>query len=126
MDNPETKRKYYLKNKDEIIRKVRLWQKKNPEKWKKYAQKHIKTDKFKEAMKRTYQKNKGKWNSRRATLYLIKRGVIKLEIKCPHNKNLEIHHEVYPTKKKEIIKAINEDKIYYLCHECHKNEKRIS
>jgi len=32
---------------------------------------------------------------------------------------LQLHHEVYPTKKEDIIEAIKNKKIYFLCEQCH-------
>lgn len=60
--------------------------------------------------------------SRGRTWVLINRGTI-LKIKkcriCGSKENLEIHHDVYPTKDTEIIKAVKEGKIYFLCKDHH-------
>lgn len=40
--------------------------------------------------------------------------------KCGFIDDLEIHHEVYPTTKWAILRAINEQKIYMLCHKDHR------
>ena len=38
---------------------------------------------------------------------------------CKIEIDLEIHHETYPKTTKEIKKAIDEGKIYFLCRGCH-------
>lgn len=46
---------------------------------------------------------------------------------CEVQDDLEIHHEIYPTRSKEVRKAIDEGKIHYLCKPCHykkSNENR--
>jgi len=80
-----------------------------------------------------YRKNKQKYMSRIATLlyvngktrsnYTFKKidGPEKICKSCGSKENLQIHHEIYPTKKKEIIKAIENGYIYYLCKTCHSN-----
>jgi len=39
---------------------------------------------------------------------------------CKKNKNLEIHHEIYPRSSIEIKRAISNNRIYYLCTTCHR------
>ncbi len=79
-----------------------------------------------------YYKNKDKWKSRNNTLRILKSkkysGILYKKCNhCPNLKDLQIHHEIYPAKTKEIIKAIEDWKIYYLCKKCHlkidKNKK---
>lgn len=74
----------------------------------------------KEVLK-SYYRDKNKWNSRRYTLELSKKGVIILNerCKCGSIKNMEIHHEEYPGKKREIIIAADKKLIYKLCRKCH-------
>ena len=70
---------------------------------------------------------KKKCDSRKATGDLLNRrngyrknNPLKKECKkCYTKENLEIHHEIYPKFKKEIIEAILKRKIYYLCKICH-------
>ena len=69
---------------------------------------------------KNYYKNKDRWASRKETLKLSKLRVIVLKNKCPHINKLEIHHEIYPIKKNEIIQAVKDNKIYYLCKNCHR------
>lgn len=72
--------------------------------------------------------NKLKNQSRRKTHKIVTGswGMRKFEIKnisckvCKKEKDLEIHHEIYPISAYEIKKAICKKKIYYLCFECHK------
>ena len=71
---------------------------------------------------KNYHKHKNKWYSRSRTLILLKKGIITLERKCkecPTTKNLQIHHEIYPTVNEKIIQAVKDGKIYYLCKEHH-------
>ncbi len=95
---------------------------------------YMKTDKFRKVALNNYHNNKGKWRSRDATRKIIKgEGYKKHEIKnkecklCSSKNNIEIHHEIYPTKAKEIRNAIDQGKIYYLCKSCHgvKRMKKI-
>lgn len=77
---------------------------------------------FRKASNKNYINNKGKCNSRIITLKVVKEGKCKMIMrcnKCNNKNNLEIHHSIYPIEQKEIIKAINEGKIYYLCKICH-------
>jgi hypothetical protein len=39
---------------------------------------------------------------------------------CGDIENIEIHHEVYPQNKYAILRAIHMEKIYMLCHKCHR------
>ena len=38
---------------------------------------------------------------------------------CGSKEILEIHHEIYPERSKEVKKAMDEGRIYYLCRSCH-------
>jgi len=81
-----------------------------------------------ENVKRDYYKNKIKWQSRKATRILLKKGSIKLYKICKHCGRkiyLQIHHEIYPIKKQEIIQAVNEGKIYFLCKKCHYEKRKV-
>jgi Zn finger protein HypA/HybF involved in hydrogenase expression len=46
--------------------------------------------------------------------------------KCSSQEDLEIHHEIYPTKKPQITEAVRQGKIYLLCRACHKKYHSIS
>lgn len=105
---------------------------KNNKNFKKYKIKKFKRwyyqnkDKQKVNVLNDYYKNKEKWNSRKKTYSIILHldytlhPVLKLYCKkCKCKNNLTIHHEVYPTDVKSIIKAIDKGLIYYLCKKCH-------
>ena len=40
--------------------------------------------------------------------------------KCGKTEDLEVHHEIYPTRAYEIKMAIFKGKIYLVCKTCHK------
>lgn len=114
-------RKHYQKNKDkeEFIIKRR----KKANKWSKNNR-----QKYKEQRKRYYNKNKLKVFSRVVTRRVLKFKNIPVLInfsckKCGSVKNLQIHHEIYPTSRKEIRQAIKEGKIYFLCKKHHRHNK---
>jgi len=86
-------------------------------------------EQIKIARKKYYQKNKEKHNSRTNTSKIIKGQSYTKPIfpkdffqckKCGSKEKLQIHHEIYPQNKKEIVKSINNNEIYYLCKKCHK------
>lgn len=85
---------------------------------------------YNEAMKRNYNQNKLKWMSRTITNKFLKEmiNIDKiLERKCKQcktPKNLEIHHEIYPIRYGQIIDAILDGKIYYLCKKHHRDLNR--
>ena len=119
----------YLKNKEKYIEAARR-DERNPKRKKKIAKKACekfrkdKPERFNELMRKGYKKNKNKWQSRKSTLQLLNRKSpeVFLEKKCKRCgelEELEIHHEEYPDLTREIKKAINEGKIYYLCKKCH-------
>jgi hypothetical protein len=43
---------------------------------------------------------------------------------CGSKIYVQFHHEVYPSKLKEIKQAIKDGKIYFLCRECHGKKRR--
>lgn len=114
-------REYYYKNKNN--KKYIIKQKVKFNKWRK-----LKRKRFNELMMNSYKKNKDKWYSRTYTLNIVngRNKSKKYEIKdkfckvCGSKENLEIHHEIYPRLKTDIIKAIDNKKIYFLCKKCHK------
>lgn len=126
MGNKENCKKYYQKNRQYFIDKARRWEKEHPIKTKQIRKrvmaKYFKTPKGKEAIKRCYDKGKSKWICRVETRRQQKKGKIYLIKKCKtcgSRKDLEIHHEVYSTKVKEIIQDASLGKIYYLCKKHH-------
>ena len=88
----------------------------------------IQTKEYKrKAVMKTYYKDKSKFASRVITKKLMKQGKIEIPNKCKECKsikNLEIHHEIYPTKTLEIIEAVNSGKIYKICRKCHNIKTR--
>lgn len=74
-----------------------------------------------------YYRNPKKWNSRSQTRRFLKQGDIILEDKCKdcgRVKDLEIHHEKYPTTRRGIKIAVNRGEIYKLCKKCHLKKKK--
>ena len=73
--------------------------------------------------KKSYEKNREKYSCRQRTLRLIKKFPELIQYichKCGETKDLELHHQKYPQEDEEIIQAIKEGYIYYLClHSCH-------
>jgi len=128
---------YYNKNREEIIRKMMEWERRNPERRKitalkanrKYRAGH--RERFNKSMIDNYRRNKNKWRSRSATSNLLNHKDFGKHVEidrnckfCGTKKQLEIHHEEYPFKQKDILKAIKERKIFYLCMSCHKKLHR--
>lgn len=116
---------YYKRNSERFIERAKEWDIKNPEKRKTINKKGM--EKFKEdgklnkAMLKQYHKNKDKWNCRSETrLIFEKLKIEKICKNCGIRLNLEIHHKIYPSTKEAILKAILDDKIYYLCKSCHR------
>lgn len=130
MGNKENCKRYYQKNRQYFIDKARRWELEHPKKvkliHKKAMAKYFKSDKGKKvlysALKRDYEKNKDKWGCRNLTRHLLRDKRIILIRKCKtcgNRKNLEIHHEIYSTKVKEILQDASLGKIYYLCKKHH-------
>ena len=110
----------YLKNKEYFKNNAKEWARKNPEK-----RRIIEKRWRKEHRREQYLKHKDKNNSRNYTKYLRQKGIIlqaKFCKKCLSKERLEVHHEVYPLTMKGIIQAVKENKIYYLCKDCHVKE----
>ena len=124
--------KYYYSHKQECINRVKEYGKKNPERvklWqKKTFTKWYSKKKNKQYMVRTmfeyYRNNKDKQISRTGTYYL-KHLILKKECKCGKTKSLQIHHEKYPVTFQEIRRAIKDNKIYYLCSDCHSKIEKL-
>jgi hypothetical protein len=128
----------YRKNKKHYIKKAKEWGEQNPEKRKQSSKKSFQKfitknrKRYNQLMKNDYLRNKDKWYSRNKTGYIIKNGFKKIKIPinyfcklCGTNNNLQIHHEIYPLKTKEIILAILNGKIYFLCKKCHSRIRLI-
>jgi hypothetical protein len=120
----------YNKNRDKVIVRSREWEKKNPERKKEIKQRAFrkfytnKKKRFNELMLATYKRNKDKYISRRSTFLVIfgrkeSYPIIHKCKKCRSLSSLQIHHEEYPTRAKDIRKAIDNGKIYFLCRACH-------
>lgn len=120
-------RSYYSNNKEKMYKASKKWVDKNREKhnecMRRANTKYRKNnrDKFNKMVMDNYYKNKDKWKSRRTTLYIdVEHNFIKnVCYVCSSKKELEIHHDIYPIERDDIIKAINDEKIYKLCKSCH-------
>lgn len=126
----------YIKHKEKRIAYIKEYTKLHREKVREWNNKSLKKfiknnpKRFKTLMNNNYIKNKNKYYCRRRTHYLLYKKyfkdyqgkfIINNECKrCKSKENLEIHHEIYPDSIYGIVKAINEDKIYYLCYNCHR------
>ena len=113
----ETERKHNERNREKIRRQSKEYYQKNKEKL---------NNKKKEYRKKDY----NKWRSREITYKILTSPKKIISIKnncklCNSNENLQIHHEIYPITKQEIIKAISLGMIYYLCRKCHGKTERI-
>jgi len=90
-------------------KKGRTWQKINPKRFNTYQRER-------------YKKSKIKFISRSLTYKVLlfhTELLKKICKKCLSENYLEIHHEIYPITTEEIINAIKERKIYFLCRDCH-------
>lgn len=87
-------------------------------------------ERYKLLMRKHYHKNKIYWMSRVIIKQHIKNGRVKINKVCKicgtdkEEDKLQIHPEVLPTKIKDIIETVKEEKIYYLCRE-HRDKLRI-
>lgn len=125
----------YINHKQAYIDSARRYDKLHPEavkiRNKKSFQKfyNTKRERFNELMNNNYYKHKDLHASRVKTMKVIncrKRcSVVKVCKLCGCNENLQIHHEVYPIACKEIRKAMDDGKIYYLCKECHEKIHKL-
>ena len=115
------------------------WKEKNQEKCRESSKKGLEKfrrenpGRFNELMRNNYKKNKTKWRSRNNTNFLVngRNGwrIYPLERfckKCGIEEDLQIHHETYPTKRKEIIGAIDDGKIYCLCKKHHQEKGKYN
>lgn len=109
----EYKKKFKERDKNKVYLSGKKWKEKN----------RIRVN---ELMRKNRKRNKEKFDSRDVTWDVLKcyrKGkVIFLDKrckKCGSIENLEIHHEIYPTNRKQVREAIKEGKIYYLCRKHH-------
>lgn len=126
-NNNSINKKNYNKNNKERYRTLR-----DDERYIKRMKEYLKIyyqnnkDKFKKYINNYYFKHKEKVFSRINTNVLLnyEYHLIKKCNKCGSTLNLEIHHEIYPILLDEIVTAINDGKIYYLCRKCHRKLSR--
>lgn len=121
-------KKQYEENKQYFKYKSTNWAKQNPRKRREQVKKAVdkfrkeKKEQFYKSMKEYRQRNKNKIQSRWKTLMYVGKynlfpdRICKL---CSSIIKIELHHEIYPTKKKDILQAIQDKKIYLVCKECH-------
>lgn len=101
----------------------------------KASKKYKKTKKGKETIKKFLEKYKNKNRSRHYTNDIIKgrRHYKPLDLPasffrckvCSEIEKLELHHEIYPKAKKDIVKAIKDELIFMLCNR-HHNELHLN
>lgn len=128
----------YLRHKKRYIENTKKWKLENPDKAKNHSEKYFKKwrknnpERFNELMRNGYQRNKDKCQSRKTTLKIMNSGkyLRSIERKCKQcgsRDNLEIHHEEYPDKARDIRCAIENGKIYFKCKMCHgrKNNHKL-
>ena len=125
---------YYLRNKQRIKENTRKWEKDNPERRREICLKANikfrteKRERFNNLVLKSYYKNKSKWRTRHKT-YIVLKGIrkpvtIDKECKiCKTKENIKLKFEVYPDTAKEIRKAIQDKKIFYICSKCRRNQK---
>lgn len=91
---------------------------------KKYIYRINNKKRYNALMKRSYLKNKLKFNSRASTYMFLKTYPL-LNKSCKNcginSDKLQINHEIYPNTFPLIKEAIIQSKIYYLCIPCHYN-----
>ena len=119
---------YYKKNKETIKENTRKWEKANPEQTKINKKKALdkfrknKPERFNELMMNGYRRHKDKWHSRNYTKSVInakkKKTSIKRQCNCGSKTKLSLKFLVYPLTAKDIRKAIDKKKIFYICREC--------
>ena len=115
-------KKMYQDNKEEFIAWTKQFKKDNPEKvkqmQKKAHEKMKKSGRINELMKLAYLRNKDKWKCRGQT-YDIMKNQKKVCSTCGSLEDIQIHHEIYPKTKQDIIEGIVNGRIMFLCRKCH-------
>jgi len=121
------RRRDYLNHKEKRVLSVMKYNSKHKQDykiWHKRAMRKRKNNgKQNKAIMKCYEKNKDKWYSRNLTYKLLKNKSITLNKKCKSCNglnHLQTHHEIYPINKLDIISAIANGRIYYLCFKCHR------
>jgi hypothetical protein len=122
---------YIEYKRNQINECVKKWYKKPGNKERVYA--HIKRYRIENkadvniknnSRKRTidfYKRNYYDWDRSKKTKDLFGDKVCKL---CGSKTYVQFHHEIYPSKVKEIKQAILDGKIYFLCRKCHGKKRR--
>jgi hypothetical protein len=119
-------RSNYNKNKSRYLAYCKQWQKDNEEKVKRYhkisMERYKANGKMNSIMKKQYRNNKDRWNCRSQTNKYVRTGIVKIEKICkvcgePGDK---LRFEEYKVGKENILNAISEGKIYYLCNKHHR------
>jgi len=133
------RREHYKNNKESYIKNAREWDERNPRKVKIMRKKGVlkfqkeNPERFKELMRLNYQRNKEKQKSR---VYVYKVLRVYKNKKYKLNKSCAIcgsyyrpwlFYNIYPLTYENIIKALKQRKIKYLCrkHWNIENKKRI-
>lgn len=119
--------------KDRTKKRTRQWELDNLEKKAEYSKKSLakfrknNPERFNTLMMDGYRRNKKKWQSRNAIRRIlngkgsyVQYNPLKKKCKCGSVENLEIHSEGCPTRKADIVKDIDEGRIYYRCRKCNR------
>lgn len=111
MNYRATERKRYLETKEQ-----------KRENYRRYYEKHKLRlrEVYRLKAKRDIDKNTSRTQTRRIINLNeeIKKRIIPINMSCKEcgaTENLEIHHEIYPRRRKDIINAILNNQIYFLC-----------
>lgn len=130
-------RKYWLYYNDDNFRERNKnysikWHKDNPKRVYEMNKRYIENNReeFNKSMLKVYQRNREKYNSRHNVRGILngkyhfkKEYNLKRKChKCNSNRNLHLRYEIYPTTINEIISALDNHKIYYLCIKCRKSK----
>ena len=128
--NPDKVKAYnkmkYQRDREKILAYSKKWAKENPERYEKNVakgrKKYIKSGRQNEVMRRYYRRNKAECYSRGNTRSIIfgTRHYKPLNLpketfyclKCGSKGKTEIHHEIYPNTKVEIVQALKDKKIH--------------
>jgi len=120
---------YYENNKEKYKKNAKMWGERNKERYRELSRKANKKymklhrERFNKHILNQYYKNKDKWHSRSRIYKMLKAKNKKIDLKkvckkCGSSKNVRLRFEQYPIKTKDIIKAVKDKKIYYLCEGC--------
>ena len=118
---------YYLKNKEHVLKKTKEWKLNNPGKRRRIAKKAMKKylennrEHFNEMMREYYKRNRGKQLSRTKVYKLLRVYKVKLYklnkscFVCDSRYKTWLFFDIYPLTKENILKALKQNKIRYLC-----------